>query len=281
MGDEVSIRTMTRTELGTAVEWAAREGWNPGLDDAEAFFVADSEGFLQAERGGEVVGTISAVKYGKDFGFVGFYIVNPRERGHHHGWLLAEQALTRLEERRIGIDGVLAKQRQYAKFFGFEFAYRNLRYGGAVAGRAGVPEIVPVRNLSFDVVASYDRRFFPAEREAFLRAWLVMPHATALGWIEGGELRGYGVIRECREGFKIGPLFADRAEIAEPLFLALCEGTSGQPVFLDVPEVNVAAVALAQRHGMKEVFATARMYRGGIPALPMDGIFGVTTFELG
>ena len=29
------------------------------------------------------------------------------------------------------------------------------------------------------------------------------------------------------------------------------------------------------------VFETARMYRGSVPALPLNRIFGVTTFELG
>jgi hypothetical protein len=281
MGDEVMIRTMSREELGTAVEWAAREGWNPGLDDAEAFYAADPEGFLQVEDDGEVVGTISAVKYGADFGFVGFYIVKPGRRGRRYGWLLAEQALARLEGCRIGVDGVLNKQRQYAKFFGLEFAYRNLRYAGVVTGRAAGAEVVSAGEIPFAAVAAYDRRFFPAERETFLRAWLGMPQTMSLGWMSDGKLRGYGVIRQCREGFKIGPLFADDVEIAEALFLALCERAEGQPVFLDVPEVNPAAVQMALRHGMREVFATARMYRGGVPNLPVDGIFGVTTFELG
>jgi hypothetical protein len=108
-----------------------------------------------------------------------------------------------------------------------------------------------------------------------------MPHATAHACVRDGVVRGYGVIRECREGLKIGPLFADDAEIAANLFAALCARAGGQPVYLDVPEVNAAAMALATSHGMKEVFATARMYRGEIPELPLDGIFGVTTFELG
>ncbi len=264
-----------------AVEWAAREGWNPGLDDAEAFFAADPHGFFLAERDGEAVGAISAVSYGADFGFVGFYIVRPELRGHRHGLLLAEHALAALEGRAIGIDGVLAKQRQYAKFFGFRFAYRNIRYGGVVAGRAAGAEIVPAREIPFEAVAAYDRRFFPAERERFLRAWLAMPHAIDLGWMRGDRLRGYGVIRQCREGFKIGPLFADDARIAEELFFALCGQAGGQPVFFDAPEVNAAAVRMAEHCGMREVFATARMYRREIPALPLDGIFGVTTFELG
>jgi hypothetical protein len=280
MDNSVAIREMTRPELDVAVEWAAREGWNPGLDDAEAFHAADPSGYLVAEHEGEVLGTISAVRYGADYGFIGFYIVRSDLRGHRHGLLLAEGALERLAGRRIGIDGVLNKQRQYAKFFGFEFAGRNIRFGGVVPGSSTAGDLTDVRSVSFAEIAAYDRRFFPASRENFLRAWLAMPHAAGCACMRDG-VRGYGVIRKCRQGFKIGPLFADDAEIAENLFAALCAHADGQPIYLDVPEVNAAAMALAARHGMKEVFATARMYRGGIPELPLDGIFGVTTFELG
>jgi hypothetical protein len=279
--DEVTVRNMSAEELGVAVEWAAREGWNPGLDDAAAFFAADPNGFFQAEAGGETVGTISAVAYGEDFGFVGFYIVKPERRGHRDGLVLAERALARLAGRNIGIDGVLAKQRQYAKFFGFQFAYRNLRYGGVVAAGPAPASVRPLNEVPFDAVAAYDRRHFPAKRNAFLRAWLAMPHATGFAVERDGALVGYGVIRQCREGFKIGPLFADDAGIAGDLFAALTAQTAGQPVFLDVPEVNAAAVQLAASHGMKEVFATARMYNRAIPDLPLDAIYGVTTFELG
>ena len=42
-----------------------------------------------------------------------------------------------------------------------------------------------------------------------------------------------------------------------------------------------AAMALAARYDMKQVFGTARMYKGAPPAVALDGTFGVTTFELG
>ena len=71
------IRVMTRPEVDLAVDWAAAEGWNPGLADAECFYAADPDGFLIGLLGDEPVATISAVKYGKSFGFIGLYIVKP------------------------------------------------------------------------------------------------------------------------------------------------------------------------------------------------------------
>jgi hypothetical protein len=50
---------------------------------------------------------------------------------------------------------------------------------------------------------------------------------------------------------------------------------------LDIPEVNSEAKELVERYNMKKVFETARMYKGEDPQLPVQNIFGVTTFELG
>jgi len=44
--DGFHFRTMKRGEVDLAVDWAASEGWNPGLDDAACFHAADPGGFL-------------------------------------------------------------------------------------------------------------------------------------------------------------------------------------------------------------------------------------------
>ena len=40
--------------IRTAAEWARREGWNPGLKDAEAFAAQDPEGFLGLKVDGAI-----------------------------------------------------------------------------------------------------------------------------------------------------------------------------------------------------------------------------------
>ena len=277
----LAIRTMTRADLDLAVEWAAQEGWNPGLRDADAFFAADPDGFLIGELDGEPIGCISAVCYGEAFGFLGFYIVRREFRGRGHGLAIWNAAMERFGSRVVGLDGVVAQQENYRKS-GFVLEHRNVRYGAAQpVPPAPAPGFTVVPVSSFADLAAYDRAFFPAPRDAFLRAWTALPGHAALELRQGGRLAGYGVIRPCREGSKIGPLFADCPEGARTLFAALLAKAPPGPVFLDLPEPNADAVAMAEEAGMAPAFETARMYAGTAPALPLHQVYGITSFELG
>ena len=290
MPDQLVIRNMTRSELDELVAWAGREGWNPGLHDAGLFWRTDPAAFIAAQLDGELIGGGAITSYGGEFGFMGFFIVRPEYRGQGLGNTLwharRERLIARLNSgASIGMDGVFTMQDYYAKG-GFVFSHRNLRFRAEIPARPAVPppggeELLPLGALPFEQVLDYDRTCFPAPRPTFLSGWIAQPDALALACRRNGELSGFGVVRRCAEGCKIGPLFADDAQAAEQLYTHLALFAAGGPLFLDAPENNPAAMALVQRHGMTEVFGCARMYLGPAPALRHERVFGVTTFELG
>ncbi|MET0359104.1 MAG: GNAT family N-acetyltransferase [Pararhizobium sp.] len=281
-----TIRNATRAEIDEIVEWAAREGWNPGLDDASAFYAADSQGFWVAEEGGALAAAISVVRFGPDYAFLGFYMAHPDYRGQGLGYALWQAALAAQGSRTIGLEGVVAQQASYQRS-GFAYAHANMRYGGTpqVTPPHGT-DLVEIAPVHLPLLIDYDARFSPARREAFLGQWLkTQPTRQSIALLRGPEVQGYGTIRTCREGQKIGPLFADTETGADLLFRKLVAtglemGGDGQ-IFLDIPEPNGAAKALCDRYNLKPVFETARMYRGEVPDLPLSRIFGITTFELG
>jgi GNAT superfamily N-acetyltransferase len=282
---DVSFRIVTADRAGVefALGLAANEGWNPGVHDAAAFQAADPGGFLLGVLDGAAIGCISAVRYPERFGFIGLYIVVPEHRGKGYGIRLWQAAMARLDGCNVGLDGVVAQQPNYRRS-GFTFAYSNIRFERTEPVRIApspTTDIVAIDDAAFEQITRFDRSAFPSERDAFLHAWLKQPDSAALMCVDRGEVRGYGVIRTCMNGSKIGPLFATDCETAEALYLALGHHASDGPVYLDVPEVNAPAMALAQKYAMRQVFGTARMYTGQAPPIALERVYGVTTFELG
>ncbi len=279
--DGLRIRPMRPDEISIAVNWAAAEGWNPGLADDVCFAAADPRGFFIGEFEGAPAATVSCVNYSAGFAFLGFYIVRKDLRGRGFGLRLWNAAIAHAGPRVIGLDGVVAQQQNYRKS-GFEFAYANVRYGGTVAPPDAPPAgVIALTDVPMDTVEAYDATVFPAPRSTFLRAWIGSPGHLGRAIVRDGRLAGWGVIRPCRNGRKIGPLVADDRSTAEMVLSALLAGVGGGEIFLDVPGINGDAISLAQDLGLAPVFETARMYRGAIPPLRLERVFGVTTFELG
>jgi hypothetical protein len=279
--NSLTIRTMRPDEIALAVSWAAAEGWNPGLADDACFATVDAKGFLVGELDGVPAATISCVNYDANFAFLGFYIVRENWRGCGYGLRIWNAAIEHAGSRVIGLDGVVAQQDNYKKS-GFQLAYANIRYGGIVAAPS-VPQagIVSLNEVPFAMLEASDATVFPAPRPAFLRAWISTPGHIGCALMRDGALAGWGVIRPCRKGRKIGPLVANDRVAAEAVLSALLARAGSGEIFLDVPAINRDAVALAEGFGLAPVFETARMYTGAIPPLRLDRLFGVTTFELG
>lgn len=279
------IQLASYQDIQLMLKWAAAEGWNPGLHDAFAFQLIDPYGFFIGYLEGQPISCISAVKYSSHYAFIGLYIVHPSFRGQGFGYQIWQHAMQYANECTIGLDGVIAQQQNYAKF-GFKLAHRNIRYS--------LNETTSFRHFKHDhlILANqfpcaklfeYDQLHFQYKRHAFLTAWLFMPNAKALIYHDHHQIKGYGVIRECSLGYKIGPLFADTNDIATIIFQGLCQMAKNttQLIFLDIPEINQNATQLVESFSMKSNFEVARMYLGQAPHLPLQHIVGLTTFEVG
>lgn len=285
---ELTIRTASRDEFSTAVDWAAAEGWNPGLDDLDGFHATDPNGFIMGFMNGTPVSSISVVKYAGGFGFLGFYIVHPAHRGSGFGIATWNAGMAYLSDSIVGLDGVVDQQDNYRKS-GFVLAGRNVRHAGVPGSLEAVATDCQVRAINTNELAAvtdYDARHFAVRRNAFIGEWVspqdgrTQRHSRIA--IRDGEIAGIVTARACRTGYKIGPLFAEDENTAAVLFDAIVKTLPENcEVALDTPNDNPAAVALATRAGLKPVFETARMYCGTDPALPLHKIYGVTTFELG
>jgi GNAT superfamily N-acetyltransferase len=281
MNSEFAVRPMRPGELELVLEWARQEGWNPGLDDSLPFHDADPSGFFVGAVGEVPVGSISVVKYGDDLAFLGLYMVHPEFRGKGYGRAIWDAGIASANGRSIGLDGVVAQQENYRKA-GFEEAYKTVRYGGVIVALPSSSLTATPVTDKLDGLVRYDASVFSAQRPAFVTSWCTnRKHRRTAVVRKSGKIRGYGTIRRCYDGYKIGPLFAADADSAAALLSTLGQEAKGARVFIDIPSDNRDAVALAVGMGLEPVFETSRMYRGAVPTVPLKNVFGVTTLELG
>jgi GNAT superfamily N-acetyltransferase len=264
----------------TALAWAEAEGWNPGLDDGERFLAADPDAFLATERAGEIIATVSCALYGERYAFLGFYIVRPDLRGRGIGSALFDRAIARAGRRVMGLDGVLAQQAYYERR-GFRLAYRNVRWR-TMGGGDRPAGLVELSSIPFEQLAAFDAGVFGARRERFLRVWSERPPGQALAFVRDGTLAGYGILRPCGVGAKVGPLLTNDDQVAQTLLAGLLAAAGpGSEVFIDMPAANPRAHYLRATRQMEPSFETVRMYLNGSPPDDVRRVFGVTTFEFG
>lgn len=174
----------------------------------------------------------------------------------------------------------MAQQDNYRKS-GFELAHRTVRFIGTVPTAQTPPGVRPAAAADFASIAAYDGACCPADRPRFLERWLTGPGHRTFVRVADGHLTGYAVVRPALDRPRVGPLFADTAEDARALLLALAADAPGGEVAIDIPESNAPGVALAEEFGLTPSFETARMYTGPVRPFSAERVYGVTTLELG
>ena len=272
-------RQATLPELEEILDWAADEGWNPGLEDAAAFYGTDPEGFFVAVDEADVpIAAISVVNHTETFAFLGLYIVRPEHRGQGVGLALWQHALKHAGARTVGLDGVEAQQSNY-EASGFVHSSGTTRYSGGIAPLAD-PEVRLATEEDIPALISLVVAASGVVKTDYLQNWFTNAATRkTLVLCTDGAFAGLTTIRKCRVGAKIGPLIADSASAAERLVVHAATLFEG-PLILDVPEAASGLSALCQTWGWNAGFRTARMYRGAFSPVAHP-FFAVTSLELG
>ncbi|MEM7491566.1 MAG: GNAT family N-acetyltransferase [Pseudomonadota bacterium] len=271
-------RHMGPGDLRTVLGWAAEEGWNPGLDDADAFLAADPDGFFLTEDGEAPVAAISVVNHGPGFAFLGLYLCRPEYRGQGIGHALWRHAIGHAGDRTIGLDGVPAQQANYARS-GFVHAGETVRYVGPIPGRRGAG-IRPAGPGDLDDLIALEAAASGTPKPAYMGAWFAgTDNRRTFVLTEGGRTVGLVTIRRCRSGAKVGPLVAPDTEGATAL-LAHAAAAMGPEVTIDLPHGTDGLARHCLDLGMAPSFRTARMYRG-TPPMRGPAVYAVGTLEIG
>ncbi|MEM9783665.1 MAG: GNAT family N-acetyltransferase [Pseudomonadota bacterium] len=274
----IEHRAMTQDELAGVLDWAAAEGWNPGLEDAAAFFAADPAGFFVATNATQAVAAISVVNHSDDFAFLGLYLCRPEYRGQGIGLALWQHALAHAGGRTVGLDGVADQQANYEKS-GFVHAGGTTRFSGKLQGvlYGGVRA---AREEDIDELVDREADACGWRKPAYLSAWF-RNNAQRKTYLYDakGETEGFATVRQCREGAKIGPLVAPDEEVAYALLLH-CAAAFGEDIVIDVPATSTRLRGMVEELGLSPGFETARMYKGEART-PRSELYAVTSLELG
>lgn len=281
--DSVIIEPMNEQQAETAWLLAAQEGWNPGLDDHRILPLIDPEGCVaisvkHSSGGKTMAGCMCVVDWG-GYGFIGMYIVKKEFRGKSLGRKLLHHFAPKLKTlQNTGLDGVEQKVRKY-RTFGFHIAYSIGRYLIPPDRFDDRGTAKPLTHHDVDAAADYDREIFGVDRRAFLKNWISSRHADAAILKTRGKVIGFGVVRTCRQGRKIGPLFAENHTAARDIIGRLVSFQPGSEHYIDVPSLVPGREQIIS--GLEQKFICTRMYMNETPAQDVTRVFGNTTFEMG
>jgi GNAT superfamily N-acetyltransferase len=267
MNSRLHVRTMLAADLSFADSLRELVGWNQTLADWRRFLTMQPQGCFLAEWDGAPAGTATTVVYGSDLAWIGMVLVHPeyRRRGIGHSLLLkCVQYLRACRVRCIKLDATPQGRPVYGSL-GFRDEWTLRRWETELSTLvsetpdSGIRAWTEADAPRFDLL---DARAFGASRRQWMLA-LAQQCCCALTYeSESGAPIGCGMLRRGARAFYLGPVSATSPQAGIALIEALTvQGHAGR-VFWDIPDLNVAAVGWAKRHGFRMQRSLTRMWLG-------------------
>ncbi|MBX9704429.1 MAG: GNAT family N-acetyltransferase, partial [Silvanigrellaceae bacterium] len=132
-------------------------------------------------------------------------------------------------------------------------------------------------------VIHYDKTIFGASRKKLLTEVLKLSCVHSVLLDNEGQVTGFGLIRPCRDGYRVGPLFADTPEQAKQIFSYLIKMVDEDKIIVDIPQKNPFSNLFVEYFGLKAISEgeTNAMLKGENIEQNFDKNYGVFSLEIG
>ena len=234
------IRPLRESDLPACLALSAEAGWNQTASDWLAALALAPDSAWGFEDAGEIVGTTTAVAYGRRLAWIGMVLVRGDRRRRGIARRLMERALAWCDATPIEcvkLDATDLGRPLYAAL-GFEDEQPIERWGGE--GGSGV-----TRPSSIDFSG-----------DALLTRLAAVPGAEAFG-----DPQAYLLTRPGANARYLGPLVAPAAQTARALLEEALAGRPGEPFFWDVLSERSEITRLAEGLGFRPLRRLVRMVR--------------------
>jgi predicted N-acetyltransferase YhbS len=274
----IHIRTMTVADVPLGMRLKDQAGWNQTAADWQRILALQPDGSFVAELSGRPVGTTATCVFDA-VGWLAMVLVDEAFRGRGIGTRLVEHALRHLDQCGVPcarLDATPLGRPLYEKL-GFVAEYELARMGEKGTGpicRHGpkgashkldlspFPGVRPLAAEQIDAVCALDRKVTGTNRRRLIEC-LYRQQPDAMHIVtSGGEVVGYLSFRRGSRAVQIGPTVALGAEAGRALGDAALRLCAAQPIFVDIPVPNAAAMSWAESRGLRVQRFLTRMRRG-------------------
>jgi GNAT superfamily N-acetyltransferase len=266
------------------LQLSVEASWNQTPDDWRVM-IRHGQGWGRFTQNGQLVATALMLPYARRIAWLAMVLVAERYRHQGIASALMSQALQRCDELGLpaGVDTTPEGRRVYRPH-GFQEAFGLQRLQCArPRHRAVEVEGVSLRELgAIDArrVIELDAEVFGAPRAEIVEYLQKASAQRAVVAKSTGRLVGFALARPGRRALHLGPITANRAEIAQALVSRALSGVRG-PIVIDVPDAQDRFQAWLTSVGFLPVRAFTRMLRGIAELGDRKRAFAVAGPELG
>ena len=271
------IRSMRSADLPAAMALKEAAGWNQTAADWELLLALAPDACWVYEADGRVVGSVTAMLYGRKLAWIGMALVLPEYRRRGIGRELLAHAVAACDALGVERQALDATEMGRPLYLSLGFVDQEPieRWGGEAPAAESVERSIELSASPLD--HELDRRVFGVDRRELLLRLAALPGAAA---VTGPD--GFALSRPGANARYLGPLTARGPAAARRLCQALLAQHRGERFFFDILPMRDGATELAMSLGFRPLRKLVRMSRPATPESSVPGsICSAAGFELG